>query len=61
MATDEKSLRAVYQEIDKLEKSEIESVRFLDYRELFTPFALAGLALVAFEVALSCTTFRRIP
>jgi Ca-activated chloride channel family protein len=60
-ATDEKSLRAVYEEIDKLEKSEIESIRFLDYRELFGPFALAGLFLVAFEVFLSCTVFRRIP
>jgi len=61
MATDEESLRAVYEEIDKLEKSEIESLRFLDYRELFGPFALAGLILVALEVALSCTVFRRIP
>ena len=61
MATDEKSLRAVYEEIDKLEKSEIESLRFLDYRELFGLFALAGLVFIALEAALSCTVFRRIP
>jgi Ca-activated chloride channel family protein len=60
-ADDAASLRAVYQEIDKLERSEIESVRYVDYRELFTPFAAAALALLAVEAALACTVFRRIP
>ena len=61
MAEDAESLRAVYREIDELEKSEIESVRYLDYRELFAPFALAGLVVLLAQVALSCTVFRRIP
>jgi len=61
MATDAESLRAIYKEIDQLEKSEVESVRYLDYRELFTPFALAALALLFIERGLSCTVFRRIP
>ena len=61
LATDEESLREVYREIDRMEKSEIETVRFLDYRELFVPFALGGLCLLALETALSCTLFRRIP
>jgi Ca-activated chloride channel family protein len=61
MATDAESLRAIYKEIDQLEKSEVESVRYLDYRELFTPFALAALALLFVEAGLSCTVFRRIP
>jgi len=61
MAEDAESLRAVYREIDELEKSEIESVRYMDYRERFTPFALAALLLLALEVALSSTVFRRLP
>jgi Ca-activated chloride channel family protein len=61
LARDADALRAVYQEIDALEKTEIESTRFLDYRELFWPFALAGLLLLVVEILLSCTVFRRIP
>jgi hypothetical protein len=51
----------VYQEIDQLEKSEIESTRYLDYREVFPPFALAGLGLIFLEVVFAGTLFRRIP
>jgi Ca-activated chloride channel homolog len=61
MAEDGKSLYSIYQEIDKLERSEIESVPFVDYREVFTPFALAGLALLMIEVLLAGTVFRRTP
>jgi len=61
MAEDEESLRSVYKEIDRMEKSKIESVRYLDYREVFSGFAVAALALLFAEAALSCTFFRRIP
>ena len=61
IADDAEALQAVYEEIDKLEKSEIESTRFTDYREQFPPFALAALALLAIEVALNGTLFRRLP
>jgi Ca-activated chloride channel family protein len=61
LAEDENSLREVYEEIDALEKSEIESVRYIDYKELFTPFALAAMCLMLLEVALANTIFRRIP
>jgi Ca-activated chloride channel family protein len=60
-ADDDESLREIYEEIDRLEKSEIESVRFIDYRELFVPFVLASLLLLALETILSATIFRRIP
>jgi Ca-activated chloride channel homolog len=55
------SLIAIYQEIDKLEKSEIETVRYVDYKEKFLPFALAGLILLAGEIFLSNTIFRKLP
>ena len=61
VADDAETLRAVYEEIDELEKSEIESTRFVDYREFFPPFLLAGLGLLVFEIVLSGTAFRRLP
>jgi len=61
MAEDGESLRAIYREIDRLERSEIETIRYLDYRELYKPFLLAALALLALETLLSTTLFRRIP
>ena len=61
MADSDEALREVYAEIDELEKSNIESVRYIDYRELFVPFAIAALCLVMLEVLLSATVFRRIP
>jgi Ca-activated chloride channel family protein len=61
MAEDGDSLRSIYEEIDKLEKSEIESVRFVDYKEKFTPFGLLALVILALETVLRCTYLRRLP
>ena len=61
MAADDESLREVYAEIDELEKSNIESVRYIDYKEFFVPFVLIALCFVMAEVILSATIFRRIP
>ncbi len=61
VADDARALEAVYEEIDGLEKSEIESTRFLDYREMFPRFAVAGLVLLLLEVLLGGTLFRRLP
>lgn len=55
------ALQAVYREIDELERSEIESVRYMDYREKFVPFALAAFVLLCLEIFLRCIVFRRIP
>ncbi len=60
-ATDADSLRSVYEEIDRLEKSEIESIRYLDYQELFPSFIVSGLFFLVFEILISNTIFRRIP
>ncbi len=61
VAEDAEALRSVYEEIDKLEKTEIESTRFVDYREKFPPFAMAGLILLGLEIVLSATVLRRAP
>ena len=61
LAHDAESLQAVYEEIDQLERSEIESVKYMDYREIFVPFAVAAALLIVLETILRCTVFRRIP
>ena len=60
-ANDADSLRTVYEEIDELERREFATVRYIDYREWFGPFAIATLLCHALEVLLSGTLLRRIP
>ncbi len=60
-AEDGDSLSAIYEEIDKMEKSEIESIRYIDYKESFVYFALVGLFLLACEIVLRNTIYRKIP
>jgi Ca-activated chloride channel family protein len=61
VANDELSLRAVYEEIDRLEKTEFESLQYLTYQEYFLVFALAALVLLVAELVLSRTLVRRLP
>ena len=60
-ATDEASLSDVYAEINAMETSEIESERYHAYRDIFQPFATAGLLLLLARSGLSTTWLRRIP
>jgi Ca-activated chloride channel family protein len=60
-ATDADSLRKVYAEIDRLERSELVGERWRQYREEFaTPLAL-GLLLVALGLLGEATLWRRLP
>jgi Ca-activated chloride channel family protein len=61
LAADADSLRAIYAEIDLLEKSEIESIRHIDYAEHFSVFVVTALALLVMETALRATVLRKIP
>ena len=61
VAGDAAALSAVYREIDQLERSEIESVRYLSYRERFVPLALAAALCVAAAALLNATVLRRSP
>jgi Ca-activated chloride channel homolog len=71
-ARDADALHQVYAEIDKLEKTETEEKRFMQYRELATesiklgritlpPLLMVALGLLALEVLLANTVFRKIP
>ena len=61
LATDADTLRSVHEEINRLEKSEFEIVRYLDYREAFAPWALLALAMLSLEVLLRQTLLRTVP
>jgi Ca-activated chloride channel family protein len=49
---DASALEAVYEEIDRLEKTEITTTEYTNYDELFPPVLYAALALLALEAAL---------
>lgn len=60
-ASNNKKLKEIYEEIDKLEKSRIEVVSYKKAKELFYAWVGIGLLLLTFEVALANTLFRKIP
>ena len=60
-ATDTNSLRTIFGEIDKLEKSKVEVEKTAQYRDLFMWFLIPGLACLALEILLSQTVWRRLP
>ena len=60
-ATDNKTLKAIYDKIDKLEKSKVEITSYRNAKELFYPWLGAGLFLLVLEVGLSKSVFRRLP
>jgi Ca-activated chloride channel homolog len=60
-ATDNKTLKAIYDKIDKLEKSKVEITSYRNAKELFYPWLGAGLFLLVLEVGLSKSIFRRLP
>ncbi len=60
-ATDGDGLRAVYDEIDRLERTEQEETRFFAYREYYDVVLVVGLALAALAMLLSATWLRRLP
>ena len=60
-ATNRRELQNIYNQIDRLEKSEVKLRRFATYEPLFKWPLLTALALLAVELILSNTRFRRVP
>ena len=60
-ATDNRSLREIYAEIDELEKTRIEVKAYRSYAELFYGWAMAGLIGLLLETGLSGTLLRKLP
>ena len=57
-ANSNKKLEAIYNEINKLETTEIQELKFYDYDEKFRPFALFAGLLLLVELGLRNTLFR---
>ena len=60
-ATNRRELEGIYNEIDRLEKTEVKLRRFTTYVALFQWPLLAGFILFVVEMMLAYTRFRRVP
>ena len=56
-----KTLEQIVERIDELEKTEVKSIQYTQYAELFGPWTFAALLVLALEMLASCTVFRKIP
>ena len=60
-ARSEDELSRIYSEIDQLEKTKVKVHQYMQYRELFFVWMMAGFAALVLEMILSQTYFRKIP
>jgi Ca-activated chloride channel family protein len=60
-ATNNRSLKAIYDEIDEMEKTRIEVKAYRSYTELFYGWVFAGVGALLLEFALSGTVLRKLP
>lgn len=60
-AGDTETLRSIYDDINRLEKSNIEHYGYRETNELFIYFLIPGLILLAFEILMANTLFFKIP
>lgn len=60
-ATDNAKLSEIYKQIDKLEKSRVESTQFDNFNDLVHLFALPALLLLILEIILRSTRFLTVP
>ena len=61
VAADTLALEQVFEEINKLEKSPVTGTVRTLYREQYAPWAVAGLALMAINLAIASGRLRRLP
>ena len=57
-ATNNKKLEEIYEEINKLEKTEIEEFKFYNYQEKYRPLAILAGLLLMLEMLLRFSVFR---
>jgi Ca-activated chloride channel family protein len=55
------TLRSIYAEIDRMEKSEAEIKKYRYYEEIYRWLVVPGVALLAFEIILGNTVWRKLP
>lgn len=60
-ATNNRTLKEIYAEIDKLEKTRIEIKSYRSYKEMFGSWAMIGLIALVLEMGLSGVVLRKLP
>jgi Ca-activated chloride channel family protein len=60
-ATDTETLRKIYDDINRLEKSAIEHFGYREYSELFYIFLIPALLILMVEILLANTVFMKVP
>lgn len=60
-ARDKETLKNIYTEIDRLEKSKVETTTYKKIEERYLPFILAVLVFLFMELLLRFTLFRKFP
>jgi Ca-activated chloride channel family protein len=60
-AKDPEGLIAIFARIDEMEKSEIKTHTYTNYRELFRPFLVMGLGMLLGGIVLANTRFLKFP
>ncbi len=59
-ATSNETLKDIYSEIDRLEKSEINEIKFYNYTEHYAKFLMTALILLLLEIGLTRTVFKEL-
>lgn len=57
-ADNNKKLESIYNEINKLEKTDVEEFKYYNYEEKYRPLVIAAFILLLFEFLLRSTVFR---
>ena len=60
-AKDAEALTRIFQQIDRLERTPVDVVRYVQHEERTRPFLAAALVLLALELLLATTTVVRVP
>ena len=60
-ATNNRELKRIYEEIDKLEKSKLNVKKFSKRYEAYQPYAMVAVVLLLLEMLLRITIFRKLP
>jgi Ca-activated chloride channel family protein len=60
-AQNTEELQEIYDEIDRMERTEIKSINFVSHSEYFYKWLWIGFLIIAMEMLLQKTIFRRIP
>ena len=60
-ATDTESLKQIYRDIDKMEKSTVKVKKYQQYRDLFPLCIMSGCGLLLGQILLSQTIWKKLP